>query len=80
MPDDVERCVNIIAHAVNDLRSMYPEIEKIRLEEILELSEHAEKLHNKETNELKEEIDALRAGLKAICSEALLQRRRTLGY
>lgn len=78
MPDSVESCVNIIAHAVNELGSMYPEIEKIRLDEILELAEHAEKLHSNEVDETREELDGVREeiheikkGIRALCSESL---------
>ena len=78
MPDSVEVCVNIIAHAVNELGSMYPGIEKIRLKEILDLAEHAEKLHEEKVGELRAELDGvikenheIKKGIRALCSESL---------
>ena len=64
MPDSVKVCINIITHALNELGTMYPEIERIRLEEIFELAEHAEKLHEEEVGGLREEINNLEAKLE----------------
>ena len=67
MPDSVKSCVNIIAHAVNELGSMYPEIEKIRLKEISDLAEHAEKLHEEEVDGLRAELDEAIEELDELC-------------
>ena len=67
MPDSVESCINIIVIAVNELGTMYPEIEKIRIGEISDLAEHAEKLHEEEVGGLRAELDEAIEELDELC-------------
>lgn len=67
VPETVDKCTDKIASITNQLEFMYPNIEKTKLEEIVNLARHTEKLHDNEVSELRKELDEAIEELDELC-------------